>query len=242
MTKIVEAYFHLLKFAIAACLVVMVVLVFGNVFLRYAFNTGLTTSEELSRFFFVWTTFIGAIVALREHGHLGVDLMVKALPAIGKKVCSVLAHLDESEMVLVRESAQEEELEALHPEFASSTADRGALDRRHLFDPEQRHRCLLDARLRRAGLFHEDVWLSGRPGDPRHHSRGTHGSALPARHDLVAGTCRVFLKEFLTNPISLVLTIAVLLLLLNQTPLSPKRQKPESREAAATPPPPEGLA
>ncbi len=52
----------------------------------------------------------------------------------------------------------------------------------------------------------------------------------------------VFLKEFFTNPISLVLTVAVLLLLLNQTPLWPKRQKPESREAAGTPPPPEGLA
>lgn len=91
MTRIVEAYFHLLKAAIALCLAVMVVLVFGNVVLRYAFNTGITVSEEVSRLLFVWLTFLGAIVAMREHGHLGVDTLVKRLPAAGKKFCLVLS-------------------------------------------------------------------------------------------------------------------------------------------------------
>jgi TRAP-type C4-dicarboxylate transport system permease small subunit len=93
VARIVEAYFHLLKILIAAFLAVMVVLVFGNVFLRYAFNTGITSSEELSRLLFVWLTFLGAIVALREHGHLGVDMLVKRLPTGGKKLCLVLSHL-----------------------------------------------------------------------------------------------------------------------------------------------------
>ncbi|NDY93911.1 TRAP transporter small permease, partial [Ideonella livida] len=39
-------------------LAVMVVLVFGNVVLRYAFNSGITVSEELSRWAFVWLTFL----------------------------------------------------------------------------------------------------------------------------------------------------------------------------------------
>jgi hypothetical protein len=34
---------------IAVCLAVMVVLVFGNVVLRYAFNSGLTHSQKVSR-------------------------------------------------------------------------------------------------------------------------------------------------------------------------------------------------
>ena len=71
----------------------MVVLVFGNVVLRYAFNMGITVSEELSRFLFVWLTFLGAIVALREHGHLGVDMVVSRLPATGKKTCLVVSQL-----------------------------------------------------------------------------------------------------------------------------------------------------
>jgi TRAP-type C4-dicarboxylate transport system permease small subunit len=93
MAKLVEGYFHLLKIVIVACLAVMVVLVFGNVVLRYGFNLGITVSEELSRWLFVYLTFLGAIVALREHGHLGVDTLVKRLPSLGKKGCLVLSQL-----------------------------------------------------------------------------------------------------------------------------------------------------
>ena len=93
MTRIVNAYFHLLKVAIALCLALMVVLVFGNVVLRYAFNTGITLSEEVSRLLFVWLTFLGAIIAMREHGHLGVDTLVKRLPAAGKKFCLIVSIL-----------------------------------------------------------------------------------------------------------------------------------------------------
>ena len=75
------------------CLAIMVVLVFGNVVLRYTMNSGITVSEELSRWLFVWLTFMGAVVALREHGHLGTDVLVSRLPAAGKKVCLVLAQV-----------------------------------------------------------------------------------------------------------------------------------------------------
>ncbi|RYY72692.1 MAG: TRAP transporter small permease [Comamonadaceae bacterium] len=78
---------------IAAGLAVMVVLVFGNVVLRYGFNSGITVSEEVSRWLFVWITLLGAIVAAREHGHLGVDMVVARLPAWGKKACLVVSHL-----------------------------------------------------------------------------------------------------------------------------------------------------
>jgi TRAP-type transport system small permease protein len=93
MSRIVEGYFHLLKIMIALCLAIMVVLVFGNVVLRYGFNMGITSSEELSRLLFVWMTFLGAIVAMHEHGHLGVDIVVRRLPAFGKKLCLVVSHV-----------------------------------------------------------------------------------------------------------------------------------------------------
>ena len=75
------------------CLAIMVVLAFSNVVLRYTMNSGITVSEELSRWLFVWLTFMGAVVALREHGHLGTDVLVSRLPAAGKKVCLVLAQV-----------------------------------------------------------------------------------------------------------------------------------------------------
>src|SRR3712207_308852 len=93
MTKVVNGYFAFLKVLIALFLAIMVVLVFGNVVLRYAFNSGITVSEEVSRWLFVWLTFLGAIVAMREHGHLGVDTLVRMLPTWGKKACLVLSQL-----------------------------------------------------------------------------------------------------------------------------------------------------
>lgn len=92
MARFLDAYCGLLKMLIAICLAIMVVLVFGNVFLRYGFNSGITISEELSRWLLVWLTFLGAIVALREHAHLGVDTLVRALPAAGKRLCFVVSY------------------------------------------------------------------------------------------------------------------------------------------------------
>ena len=75
---------------IAFFLAVMVVLVFGNVVLRYGFNSGITVSEELSRWLLVWLTFLGAIVAVREHAHLGVDTLVRKLGPAGKRICFIV--------------------------------------------------------------------------------------------------------------------------------------------------------
>ncbi|MEO7547482.1 MAG: TRAP transporter small permease, partial [Ramlibacter sp.] len=74
-------------------LATMVVLVFGNVVLRYAFNSGITVSEELSRFLFVWLTFMGAVVALMQREHLGIDALVNRLSRRGQLVCALLGDL-----------------------------------------------------------------------------------------------------------------------------------------------------
>ncbi len=92
MNKLIDGYCRLLDALIALALAVMVVLVFGNVVLRYAFNTGITVSEEVSRWLFVWLVFLGAIVALKEGSHLGSDMLVSRLPVLGKKICMVLGH------------------------------------------------------------------------------------------------------------------------------------------------------
>jgi TRAP-type C4-dicarboxylate transport system permease small subunit len=72
-------------------MVAMVIMVFGNVVLRYGFNSGITMSDEMSRYCFIWLTYIGAMMAMREKGHLGVDTLVKHLPVGGKKACLFLS-------------------------------------------------------------------------------------------------------------------------------------------------------
>jgi len=84
-------FFKLLEFLVVILMVAMVAMVFGNVFLRYAFNSGITISDEMSRYCFIWLTYIGAMVAMREGGHLGVDTLIKHLPQGGKKICLFLS-------------------------------------------------------------------------------------------------------------------------------------------------------
>jgi TRAP-type C4-dicarboxylate transport system permease small subunit len=93
VNRLIDGYCRALEIVIAALLALMVVLVFGNVVLRYGFNSGITMSEEVSRWLFVWVTFLGAIVALKEHGHLGSDMLVSRLPTAGKKICLVAGQL-----------------------------------------------------------------------------------------------------------------------------------------------------
>ncbi len=91
--QIIDGLFKTIEALMAFCLLAMVVMVFGNVVLRYGFNSGITISEEMSRFVFIWLTFIGAIVAMREGAHLGVDTIVSRLPRLGKKVCLAISEL-----------------------------------------------------------------------------------------------------------------------------------------------------
>lgn len=91
MKRVVDSYFRLLKLAVVLSLAGMVVLVFGNVVLRYAFNSGITMAEEVSRLLFVYSTFLGATIAMRERLHLGVDSLTRRLPASGKRLCLVVS-------------------------------------------------------------------------------------------------------------------------------------------------------
>ena len=93
LQKILDRYCQFLSALMVFALALMVVLVFTNVVMRYAFNSGITVSEELSRWLFVWVTFLGAIVAMHEGAHLGTDMLVSRLSVKGKKVCLVLGHL-----------------------------------------------------------------------------------------------------------------------------------------------------
>lgn len=89
MDGLYRVFEHLLVLGLGA----MALMVFTNVVLRYAFNSGITLTEEVARFIFVWLTFIGSIVALRQGTHLGMDTVVSRLPHGGKVAFFVMSHL-----------------------------------------------------------------------------------------------------------------------------------------------------
>ncbi|MEO8523227.1 MAG: TRAP transporter small permease [Caldimonas sp.] len=92
MTKKKSALQKLLEHLLVLGMSVMGLMVLGNVILRYVFNSGLDISEEVSRFIFVWLTFIGGIVALKDGVHLGMDTVVRRLPRPARLLCYWLSH------------------------------------------------------------------------------------------------------------------------------------------------------
>jgi TRAP-type C4-dicarboxylate transport system permease small subunit len=93
MTRALDLAFRALEALLVFLLAGMVVMVFGNVVLRYAFNSGIDVSEELSRYFFVWLTFIGAVVTFREGAHLGVETLVHRFGRTGRIAFMALSDL-----------------------------------------------------------------------------------------------------------------------------------------------------
>jgi TRAP-type C4-dicarboxylate transport system permease small subunit len=91
--RLARWYFRALEAVMVACLALMCLMVFGNVILRHFFNSGVNIAEELSRFLFIWLTFLGAIVAMRDGGHLGVDIVVSRLSRRARFIAVLLAQL-----------------------------------------------------------------------------------------------------------------------------------------------------
>lgn len=68
----------------------MSILVFINVVLRYGFHSSISMTEELSRYLFVWLTFLGAILAFNENQHVRVTMLVDKLSPIKRTLLSLL--------------------------------------------------------------------------------------------------------------------------------------------------------
>ena len=81
------------EWILVAVLLIMVTLVFGNVVLRYGFNTGIVFSEEMSRFLFIWITLIGALIVMRENAHLGMSSVISRFGERGQRICRFSADL-----------------------------------------------------------------------------------------------------------------------------------------------------
>jgi len=50
-------------------------------------------TEESIRFLFVWATCVGAAIGVKEHIHIGIDVLVNLLPRVGKKIVAVVVQL-----------------------------------------------------------------------------------------------------------------------------------------------------
>ncbi|WP_296080859.1 TRAP transporter small permease [uncultured Agrobacterium sp.] len=93
MQKVINLFYRILETILVALLAGMAIMVFVNVVMRYTMNSGINVSEELARYFFVWITFIGAVVTFRENSHMGIETLVMFLSRRMRIFCTILSNI-----------------------------------------------------------------------------------------------------------------------------------------------------
>ena len=82
---------HLEESIIATLLAAMTLLVFVEVVLRFGFGVGMMWAQELTLHLSAWMVLFGVSYGIKVGSHIGVDALVKILPATVRRVVSGLA-------------------------------------------------------------------------------------------------------------------------------------------------------
>lgn len=84
---------RVVRWTIIAASAVMIGIVTLQIVLRYAFNSSIDWSDELSRLLFVWSMFLAIPLGIREGAHVGIELLVAHIPAAARarllKACAL---------------------------------------------------------------------------------------------------------------------------------------------------------
>ena len=88
-------------YILAAMLMVMTILAFINVIMRYVLLSSLPWIEELNRLGLVILSYTGAAVALKNHSHLGLSIVTDKLSPKGKKIAGLFSPTYTKEGLLI---------------------------------------------------------------------------------------------------------------------------------------------
>lgn len=77
----------------SALMLVMTFVTFGGVLLRYVFHSTIPWGEEIARWVLVWVVFGGQAYAFVAGAHVGVEVVVRALPRRWQGLLNVLQYL-----------------------------------------------------------------------------------------------------------------------------------------------------
>ncbi len=87
MKKIYQFIFHALEWFAMICLVLMTIVVFFDVILRYIFNQGMPWTQEIATLLLVWFSLTGMAIGIAEKIHISIEMFTaKCSP----KVISIL--------------------------------------------------------------------------------------------------------------------------------------------------------
>jgi TRAP-type C4-dicarboxylate transport system permease small subunit len=84
LKKLDKTVSHIEEWSLFIIVIVALISLFFNVILRYGFNYTLAWSEELVRIVIIYSTFIGASVAVKQRAMIRIDAIVQIFPKLKK--------------------------------------------------------------------------------------------------------------------------------------------------------------
>ena len=81
------------RFAVKVLMAAITVDVLLGVFFRYVLRDALSWTEELARYLMIWMGFLGAGLALREGGHVALDILLVRMPLDIRRIMIVAVRL-----------------------------------------------------------------------------------------------------------------------------------------------------
>ena len=93
MKQIVKVFDELEKIVLFSGFAFVIFIVFLQVILRYVFNSSLNWVEELTRYLFVWLTWIGAAHAVRNDKHIRVTVLLDKFGPTAKNWLEIIITL-----------------------------------------------------------------------------------------------------------------------------------------------------
>ena len=91
--KLAQHFDRLTDWLMAGLLAFMVIVVFSSVVLRYAFGTGFTGAEELSRLAFVWLVFVGVASSMRRGELMAFSMIRNRFPQFFRRLVDTVSWL-----------------------------------------------------------------------------------------------------------------------------------------------------
>lgn len=91
MIRLLDEHFE--EAIIVLLMAVMSLLIGTQIFMRYVVGASLSWSEELSRYFFIWATYLGIAYAVRKDAHIRVTMLTDILTPGWRRAARILTHV-----------------------------------------------------------------------------------------------------------------------------------------------------
>ncbi|GEK32000.1 hypothetical protein KZO01_23090 [Kurthia zopfii] len=93
MKQLLKILDHAERAAITIMMMVMVILIFVQVFTRYVMSDSLGWTEEASRYLFIWLIFLSIGIAFVDKKHISIDILLDVLPTIVQKIIMQISYI-----------------------------------------------------------------------------------------------------------------------------------------------------